>query len=248
MEFIYSSDGNSSLISLPTCSVGASLVVLLCQPHVHSTVTAATRSCHHHAQTLPQGVGELFYFYQRQPEQTQKSSCTPQNKQDKHNTHSTGRSERMQNPSGLRWHLDIGLCAPQEIETEVKCIHSTGRLAKTALLACHMQPFHQNKAFLCRHNSSPVLQLLWLGLCAEGNCANRDGTKSCSWRGHSHSSLTLSTAALPFWQLEQVWQHSSAPSSVAPRDSAEQSSKAPSERLCRILQAHPDPSFPFLSG
>lgn len=72
----------------------------------------------------------------------------------------------MQNPSGLHWHLDIGLCAPQEIETEVKYIHSTGTLAKTALLACHMQPFHQNKAFLCRHNSSPVLQLLWLGLCA----------------------------------------------------------------------------------
>lgn len=109
---------NSSLISLLPCSVWAvwkqslthgPAVPAPCaqaQPLLPPGAVTTTRS-----DTAPGRAGAVLFL----PEQTQSNLCTPQYKHDKHNTHSSGRSRRMKNPSGLRWHLDIDLRAPQKI-------------------------------------------------------------------------------------------------------------------------------------
>lgn len=244
---------SSSLISLALfeqCGSRACPTVLLCQPHVHKH----SHSCHQELSPpaprhCPRAWWDYFTPSRAARADTEQLVC-PQYKQDQ-KPHSAGRSKRMKNPSGLHWHLDIGA---QKIKTQMKYNHGIGRLAKAALRPCHVQPFNQSKAIcagtqLKLQSCSSCTEITQDGtLCTEENCANNERSSSLQLEGTQSqqpqpellSSAPLASAAGLAAQLCSLPQwHQGFPLSRA--------TKLPPS-LCRVFQAHPDPSFPFLSG
>lgn len=95
------------------------------------TVILSTDSCHHgaHSDAAP-GHSITILLRTDAARADTEQLVYPPVEYDKHNTHGSGWSKRMENSSGLHWHSATGACASQKIQTKMKYGYGIGRREK----------------------------------------------------------------------------------------------------------------------